>query len=157
TVQPPLQRPLPRRRERHRREPLRDRPRATVLGRDLGRQPLARVGCDRRRDDAALERARVREPAQHAARRGLAAAGLSGYEREHGDADHRGGTLGTRAPGSLGRVTDERWTTVDRYLSDVLAPPDEALTAALEANAVAGLPAIDVSPTEGKLLHLIAR
>jgi predicted O-methyltransferase YrrM len=54
-------------------------------------------------------------------------------------------------------MTDERWTTVDRYLGDALAPPDEALTATLEANAAAGLPAIDVSPTEGKLLHLLAR
>jgi predicted O-methyltransferase YrrM len=54
-------------------------------------------------------------------------------------------------------MADERWTTVDRYLADALAPPDEALAAALEANAAAGLPAIDVSPTEGKLLHLLAR
>src|SRR5262245_4871513 len=54
-------------------------------------------------------------------------------------------------------MTDARWTTVDRYLAEALAPPDEALAAALEANAAAGLPAIDVSPIEGKLLHLLAR
>src|SRR5580765_7392216 len=54
-------------------------------------------------------------------------------------------------------MTDARWTAVDRYLAGALAPPDEALAAALEANAAAGLPAIDVSPTEGKLLHLLAR
>jgi predicted O-methyltransferase YrrM len=54
-------------------------------------------------------------------------------------------------------MTDERWKAVDRYLAGALAPPDDALAAAIEANAAAGLPAIDVSPTEGKLLHLIAR
>jgi predicted O-methyltransferase YrrM len=36
-------------------------------------------------------------------------------------------------------------------------PPDEALDAALEASAAAGLPAIDVAPNQGKLLYLLAR
>ena len=35
----------------------------------------------------------------------------------------------------------------------LLLPPDPALDAALAANAAAGLPAIDVSPLQGKLLH----
>ena len=35
--------------------------------------------------------------------------------------------------------------------------PDPALDAALAANAAAGLPAIDVSPLQGKLLHILAR
>ena len=49
------------------------------------------------------------------------------------------------------------WEAVDRFLTDLLVPPDEALTAALEANAAAGLPPIDVSPTQGKLLMLLAQ
>jgi predicted O-methyltransferase YrrM len=47
----------------------------------------------------------------------------------------------------------ERWTAVERYLTERLAPPDPALAAALDS----GLPPHDVSPLEGKLLHLLAR
>jgi predicted O-methyltransferase YrrM len=54
-------------------------------------------------------------------------------------------------------MPDERWTAVDRYLEHALVGPDEALAAALEANAAAGLPGIDVSATQGKLLYLLAR
>jgi predicted O-methyltransferase YrrM len=54
-------------------------------------------------------------------------------------------------------VTQERWTAVDRYLTDLLVSPDPALEAALHAGAEAGLPPHDVSPTVGKLLHLLAR
>ena len=54
-------------------------------------------------------------------------------------------------------MTDARWTAVDRYLTDLLVPPDPALAAALEASAAAGLPAHQVSASEGKLLHLLAR
>jgi len=50
----------------------------------------------------------------------------------------------------------EKWTAVDQYISDNLIPSDPALEAALAANAAAGLPAIDVSPNQGKLLHLLA-
>jgi predicted O-methyltransferase YrrM len=39
----------------------------------------------------------------------------------------------------------------------LLAPPDAALEAALRDSAAAGLPAIAVSPAQGKLLHLLAR
>lgn len=49
------------------------------------------------------------------------------------------------------------WTAVDAYLADRLLPSDPALDAALAANAAAGLPAIDVSATQGKLLNLLAR
>jgi predicted O-methyltransferase YrrM len=48
------------------------------------------------------------------------------------------------------------WASVDRYLNDTLMPPDPALEAALAANAAANLPAIDVSPSQGKLLQLLA-
>ena len=51
---------------------------------------------------------------------------------------------------------EKSWTAVDRYIGERLAPSDPALEAALEANAAAGLPAIDVSPIQGKLLHVLA-
>jgi predicted O-methyltransferase YrrM len=50
-----------------------------------------------------------------------------------------------------------RWTAVDRYISERLLPPDPALDAALQASVSAGLPAIAVSPNQGKLLYLLAR
>lgn len=49
------------------------------------------------------------------------------------------------------------WNAVDRYLADTLVHPDQRIEEALEANACAGLPAIDVAPNQGKLLHLLAR
>ncbi len=51
----------------------------------------------------------------------------------------------------------EAWREVDLYLAGKLLGEDEALDAALRANAEGGLPAIDVSPVQGKLLHLLAR
>ena len=49
------------------------------------------------------------------------------------------------------------WGKVDEYLAERLIPADAALTAAREANAEAKLPAIDVSPTQGKFLYLLAK
>jgi predicted O-methyltransferase YrrM len=54
-------------------------------------------------------------------------------------------------------MNEEVWTAVDEYLAERLIPADPVLTAAHEANVAAELPAIDVSPTQGKLLHLLAR
>jgi predicted O-methyltransferase YrrM len=54
-------------------------------------------------------------------------------------------------------MTQELWTNVDRYISDLLVLPDAALDAALQASEAAGLPPINVSPPQGKLLHLLAR
>ncbi len=54
-------------------------------------------------------------------------------------------------------MTEELWTAVDRYLGDLLVPADPALEAALAVSAAAGLPPINVSPAQGKLLHLLAR
>jgi len=54
-------------------------------------------------------------------------------------------------------MDQNRWTAVDRYLTETLIPPDHSMGEALEANACAGLPAIDVAPNQGKLLHLLAR
>jgi predicted O-methyltransferase YrrM len=51
----------------------------------------------------------------------------------------------------------ESWGAVDRYIGDHLLGPDPALDAALAANAAGELPAIDVSPPQGKMLHLLTR
>ena len=57
----------------------------------------------------------------------------------------------------MGAMSQDLWTAVDRYISDLLVPADPALDEALAASAAAGLPPISVSPNEGKLLHLLAR
>ncbi|HET9164168.1 MAG TPA: O-methyltransferase [Solirubrobacterales bacterium] len=54
-------------------------------------------------------------------------------------------------------MSQEQWSAVDDYVSGLLAPHDEALTAALEAGAAAGLPQIQVSPPQAKLLYLLAQ
>ncbi len=54
-------------------------------------------------------------------------------------------------------MAQETWTAVDDYVSGLLAPPDEALEAALRAGEAAGLPQIQVSPPQGKLLYLLAK
>lgn len=54
-------------------------------------------------------------------------------------------------------MTQETWNAVDEYLNDTLVLPDAVLEAALQASAAAGLPAINVSPAQGKFLHLLAR
>ena len=51
----------------------------------------------------------------------------------------------------------ETWSKVDRYLDALFVGDDPALDAALEASKEAGLPAIAVAPTQGKLLYLLAR
>ena len=53
-------------------------------------------------------------------------------------------------------MADERWAAVDRYLAGLLVPPDAALDDALRACADAGMPAAEVSATQGKLLQLLA-
>lgn len=49
------------------------------------------------------------------------------------------------------------WSEVDHYIEDRLLPHEAALEAALAANAAANLPAIDVSPAQGRFLHLLVR
>lgn len=51
----------------------------------------------------------------------------------------------------------EKWSAVDRYITELLIPSDAALDAALQASAAAGLPQIQVSPPQGKLLLLLAQ
>jgi predicted O-methyltransferase YrrM len=54
-------------------------------------------------------------------------------------------------------MTQEKWTAVERYITDQLLPTDPDLDAALEDSARGGLPPINVSPNMGKLLQLLAR
>ncbi len=54
-------------------------------------------------------------------------------------------------------MDQSRWNEMDAYIVEKLAPPDEAFDAALAANKAGGLPAIDVSPPQGKLLAFFAR
>src|SRR5436309_13864762 len=51
----------------------------------------------------------------------------------------------------------QTWTDVDDLLGRALGVSDDALDAALTASAAAGLPSINVTPVQGKLLHLLAR
>jgi predicted O-methyltransferase YrrM len=54
-------------------------------------------------------------------------------------------------------MTDQTWNDVDRYVADLLIPSDPILESILTASTAAGLPAINVSPTQGKLLYLLAK
>lgn len=54
-------------------------------------------------------------------------------------------------------MSQEQWTAVDRYIADLFVASDPALEAALADSEAAGLPSINVSPVQGKLLHLLAR
>src|SRR3982751_2780912 len=54
-------------------------------------------------------------------------------------------------------MTEDQWSEVDRYFSDSLLPEDPILDDALKATAAAGLPAIAVSPNQGKLLQILAQ
>ena len=49
------------------------------------------------------------------------------------------------------------WAAVDDYIGDKLLGEDIELAETLAANAAAGLPAIDVSPAQGKFLYLLAK
>jgi predicted O-methyltransferase YrrM len=51
----------------------------------------------------------------------------------------------------------EKWKEVDRYINTLFAPSDSALEGALQASEAAGLPAINVTATQGKLLMLLAQ
>lgn len=48
------------------------------------------------------------------------------------------------------------WAQVDEYICDSLCPSDPALQGALESSQASGLPALSVSPPQGKLLHILA-
>ena len=52
---------------------------------------------------------------------------------------------------------DPSWAQVDAYIGETLLGADAALADTLKANAAGGLPDIDVSPAQGRMLHLLAR
>jgi predicted O-methyltransferase YrrM len=54
-------------------------------------------------------------------------------------------------------MPDHPWQAVDDYFTAALLAPDPALDDALAASHAAGLPSINVTPLQGKLLHLLAR
>ncbi len=54
-------------------------------------------------------------------------------------------------------MSDEAlWSEIDTWFEKRLLAPDAALDAAVAAGTAAGLPAIQVAPNQGKLLHLLA-
>jgi predicted O-methyltransferase YrrM len=54
-------------------------------------------------------------------------------------------------------MTQDIYQQVDGYIAGLVAPEDDALSAARTASLKAGLPDIAVSAAEGKLLHVLAR
>jgi predicted O-methyltransferase YrrM len=54
-------------------------------------------------------------------------------------------------------MTQDLWTSVDRYFSDKFLQKDPILDAAVESAEKAGLPPIAVSPNQGKFLHMLAQ
>ena len=55
------------------------------------------------------------------------------------------------------RKSKDTWTDVDRYFSSALIKSDRALDSALKANRKAELPAIDVTPLQGRFLEVLVR
>ena len=51
----------------------------------------------------------------------------------------------------------DTWTEVDRYISETFVQPDATLEAVLENAAREGIPPVHVSPSQGKLLAVLAR
>jgi predicted O-methyltransferase YrrM len=54
-------------------------------------------------------------------------------------------------------MSEDLYTAVDTYLTQTLIPADPILDAVLRSHADSGLPAINVTPTQGKFLNLQAR
>ncbi len=54
-------------------------------------------------------------------------------------------------------MSQQQWTAVDRYITDLFVPDDPVLEAALEVSTASGLPPHNVSPNQGKLLMLLAQ
>ena len=54
-------------------------------------------------------------------------------------------------------MTTDPWTAVDDYFEGELLESDPVLEETLRSSDAAGLPDIQVSPTQGKLLHLLAK
>jgi predicted O-methyltransferase YrrM len=54
-------------------------------------------------------------------------------------------------------MEQELFAEVDRFVGETIVPEDEALRGAVDAAEAAGLPSIQVSPPQGKLLQLLVR
>lgn len=54
-------------------------------------------------------------------------------------------------------MSQDQWSAVDRYITDVMVASDSVLDGALQAATDAGLPAINVAPNQGKLLMILAQ
>src|SRR5664280_1709580 len=54
-------------------------------------------------------------------------------------------------------MSADQWTAVDDYFTGLLRPSDPVLDESLAVSAAAGLPAIQVSPLQGRLLRLLAQ
>lgn len=54
-------------------------------------------------------------------------------------------------------MSEDLWSAVDSYVTSKLVPPDDILESALRDSAQAGLPAINVTPAQGRFLNLLAR
>jgi predicted O-methyltransferase YrrM len=63
-----------------------------------------------------------------------------------------------RTEGTAERPAPEpRWVAADAYLEGILSPADPVLGSALADSRAAGLPNIQVTPLQGRFLHLLAR
>ena len=56
-----------------------------------------------------------------------------------------------------GHVYDDSWTAVEQYLNDTVVRPDRALADGVRRAREADIPAIEVAPTAGKFLMLLAK
>lgn len=54
-------------------------------------------------------------------------------------------------------MNQAQWTAVDAYINDLFVPDDDILEAALRTAAEAGLPEIQVTPSQGKLLGMMVQ
>ena len=54
-------------------------------------------------------------------------------------------------------MSQTEWIAVDEYITGLLVQPDAALNETLQTSAAAGLPSINVSACQGKMLHILAR
>lgn len=54
-------------------------------------------------------------------------------------------------------MSQTQWSAVEHYLNEYYVPHDAVLEAVLQASEAAGLPAINVAPSQGKLLALLSQ
>src|SRR5688572_29403357 len=57
---------------------------------------------------------------------------------------------------TVNSMSQGTWTAVDRYFTETFVPTDDALDAALKATRDAGMPAINVTAIQGRLLQILA-